>query len=92
MEMHLQVSKARFSYDLQGSGTQSVTDLGLVNVACKWKQVTSVCGVVYCTRSSDTSPCSRVLFVSGHGTVVGDYYGIFCEEDNGIPLTTLLKN
>ena len=22
----------------------------------------------------------------------GDHYGILCEEDNGIPLTTLLKN
>lgn len=28
--MHLQVSKARFSYHLHGSGTRSATDLGLV--------------------------------------------------------------
>lgn len=55
METHPQVSKARFLYDLQGSGTQSATDLGPVNVACKWKHVTSLSEVVYCTRSSDTS-------------------------------------
>ena len=62
MEMHLQVSKARFSYDLQGSGTRSATDLGLVNVAYKWKHVTSVSEVVYCTQSSDTSPVISYYF------------------------------
>lgn len=86
------MSKARFSYDLQGSGTRSATDLGLVNVAYKWKHVTSVSEVVYCTRSSDTSPSHLLLFLRGYGTAAGDYYGILCEEDNGIPLTTLLKN
>ena len=62
MEMHLQVSKARFSYDLHGSGTRSATDLGLVNVACKWKHVTSVSEVVYCTQSSDTCPVISYYF------------------------------
>ena len=62
MEMHLQVSKARFSYDLQWSGAQSATDLGLVNAACKWKHVTSVYEVVYCTQSSDTSPVISYYF------------------------------
>ena len=28
-------------------------------------------------------PSCLLLFVSGHGTVVGDYYGIWCEGDDG---------
>ena len=28
-------------------------------------------------------PSRLLLFVSGHGTIVGDYYGIWCEGDDG---------